>query len=57
MKVKRNTLLFLACFVWGVAGFNVLRIGLITYPGYQSLWNYLLSALVYSSKLHQSSIF
>ena len=30
MKVKRNTLLLLACLVWGAAGFNVLRIGLQT---------------------------
>ena len=28
MKVKRNTLLLLACLVWGAAGFNILRIGL-----------------------------
>ena len=29
MKVKRNTLLFLACLVWSAAGFNILRIGVI----------------------------
>ena len=29
MKVKRNTLLLLACLVWSAAGFNILRIGLI----------------------------
>ena len=28
MKVKRNTLLLLACLVWSAAGFNILRIGL-----------------------------
>lgn len=27
MKVKRNTLLLLACLVWSEAGFNILRIG------------------------------
>lgn len=27
MKVQRNTLLLLACFVWSAAGFNILRIG------------------------------
>lgn len=36
MKVKRNTLLFLACLVWGAAGFNILRIGLLEYPPYFS---------------------
>ena len=34
MKVKRNTLLLLACLVWSVAGFNILRIGLTAYPAY-----------------------
>ena len=29
MKVKRNTLLLLACLVWSAAGFNILRIGLM----------------------------
>ena len=28
MKVKRNTLLLLACLVWSAAGVNILRIGL-----------------------------
>ena len=28
MKVKRNTLLLIACLVWSAAGFNILRIGL-----------------------------
>lgn len=32
MKVKRNTLLLLACLVWSVAGFNIFRIGLEAYP-------------------------
>ena len=30
MKVKRNTLLLLACLIWSAAGFNFLRIGLMT---------------------------
>lgn len=47
MKVKRRTLLLLACLVWSAAGFNILRIGLLTYPGYLSLLNVLLSALVF----------
>lgn len=37
MKVKRNTLLLIACFVWGIAGFNILRIGVMAYPAYCSI--------------------
>lgn len=33
MKVKRNTLLLLACLVWSAAGFNILRIGLMGLSG------------------------
>ena len=47
MKVKRNTLLLIACLVWGAAGFNILRIGLMAYPAYFSVWNSLLSLLVF----------
>ena len=48
MKVKRNTLLLLACLVWSAAGFNILRIGLSAYPAYCAVVNYLLSALVFA---------
>lgn len=48
MKVKRNTLLLLACLVWSVAGFNILRIGLMAYPPYISVQNVLLSILVFT---------
>lgn len=47
MKVKRNTLLLLACLVWSAAGFNILRIGLMAYPSHLSMQNYLLSILVF----------
>lgn len=47
MKVKRNTLLLLACLVWSAAGFNILRIGLVSYPAYLSALNLLLSVLVF----------
>ena len=47
MKVKRNTLLLLACLIWSVAGFNILRIGLMAYPAYRAGINYLLSTLVF----------
>lgn len=48
MKVKKETLLLLACLVWSAAGFNILRIGLITYPPYLSVLHVLLSALVFA---------
>lgn len=47
MKVKRNTLLLLACLVWSAAGFNILRIGLVSYPAHLSVLNLLLSVLVF----------
>lgn len=47
MKVKRNTLLLLACLVWSAAGFNIFRIGLMAYPSHLSMQNYLLSVLVF----------
>lgn len=37
MKVKRNTLLLLACLVMSAAGFNILRIGLNAYPAYLTM--------------------
>lgn len=48
MKVKRNTLLLIACLVWSAAGVNILRIGLAAYPSYRSALNFLLSVLVFS---------
>lgn len=47
MKVKRSTLLLLACLVWSAAGFNILRIGLSTYSAFLTVPNYLLSVLVF----------
>ena len=43
MKVKRNTLLLIACFVWCAAGFNILRIGVLAYPDYLGIMNFALS--------------
>ena len=48
MKVKRNTLLLIACLVWGAAGFNILRLGVLSYPAYLSVLNFVLSALVFA---------
>ncbi len=38
MKVKKVTLLLIACIVWMAAGFNIFRIGLIEYPPYLSIF-------------------
>lgn len=48
VKVRRNTLLLIAALVWSAAGFNILRIGLLAYPPYRTVVNYLLSALVFT---------
>ena len=48
MKVKRDTLLLIACLVWSAAGFNILRIGVLAYPDNLSLLNYLLSLVVFA---------
>lgn len=47
MKVKRNTLLLIACFVWCAAGFNILRIGVLAYPDYLGILNFTLSLVVF----------
>lgn len=46
MKVKRNTLLLIACLVWGAAGFNILRLGVLAYPAYLSVLNFVLSVVL-----------
>ena len=48
-KVRRNTLLMIAGFVWGVAGFNILRIGVEAYHGYFIWWGILISLAVYAA--------
>lgn len=48
MKVKRNTLLLLACLVWSAAGFNILHIGLLAYPPYLTVLNVCLSVVVFA---------
>lgn len=48
MKVKKKTLLLIACAVWSLAGFNILRIGILSYPPYISEMNILLSIVVFT---------
>ena len=47
MKVRKKTLLLLACLVWAAAGINILRIGLLCYPPYLSVLHILLSIAVF----------
>lgn len=47
MHVKKETLLLLACFIWLAAGFNILRIGILTYTGYVSPGNICISLIVF----------
>ena len=47
IKVKYSTLLLLAFLVWRGAVVNILRIGRITYPGYITLVNVVLSCVVF----------
>ena len=49
MKVKKErTLLLLASIVWLIAGFNIIRIGILSYTGHVTVVNILLSALVFA---------
>ncbi len=52
MKVNKKTLLLIACIVWFIAGFNILRIGILSYPPYLSIINILLSIVVFSIFQH-----
>lgn len=47
MKVRKNNLLLIACFVWAAAGFNILRIGVLAYPPFVAALNFILSAAVF----------
>ncbi|SDX93587.1 hypothetical protein [Eubacterium barkeri] len=49
LKVHKHTLLLIGGIVWGFAGFNILRIGLLAYPPYVSIINILLTLLVYAA--------
>lgn len=48
MKVKRNTLLLIACFLWCAAGFNILRVGVLAYPDYLGIVNFASSLIVFA---------
>ena len=46
MKVKKTSLLLLACVVWMTAGINILRIGVMAYLNYLNVINVCLSICV-----------
>lgn len=48
MKVKKNTLLLLAAIVWIIAGFNVFRIGFLSYGPYLNFINIIVSVVVFT---------
>lgn len=48
MKVQKKQLLLAAGIVWGIAGFNILRIGLMAYGGHWSVLNGLGSLAVFA---------
>ncbi|MBP0962513.1 MAG: hypothetical protein J5864_10280 [Oscillospiraceae bacterium] len=49
-KVKKRTLLMIAGIVWLIAGFNVARLGVISYLAIERKWFlYLLSVLVFAA--------
>ncbi len=52
MKVKKKTLLLIACLVWTIAGFNILRIGILAYQPYLSTVNLFLSVVVFAVFQH-----
>lgn len=55
LKVKKQTLLLIASIVWMIAGFNVLRIGILSYAGYVNWMNIALSIVVFT--IFQTFIF
>ena len=47
-SVHKNTLILIAGIVWAIAGFNIVRIGLVAYAGNLTWWRALLSIAVFT---------
>ncbi|MEO2190385.1 hypothetical protein [[Clostridium] innocuum] len=45
--VKRRTLLLIAGVVWTIAGFNILKIGIMSYVGYVHILNLVCSSIIF----------
>ena len=48
LSVQKQTLILIAGIVWAIAGFNIVRIGLVAYQGTFTWWRVLLSVAVYA---------
>lgn len=49
LKVKKRTLLLIAGIVWFIAGFNVARLGILSYLEIEQKWyRYLLSVIIFT---------
>ena len=48
LLVHKNTLILIAGIVWAIAGFNIVRIGLVAYEGNFTWWRALLSIVVFA---------
>ena len=48
LLVHKNTLILIAGIVWAIAGFNIVRIGLVAYKGNFTWWRALLSVVVFA---------
>lgn len=48
LLVQKNTLILIAGIVWAIAGFNIVRIGLVAYEGNFTWWRAVLSVAVYA---------
>lgn len=49
LLVQKNKLIMIAGIVWAIAGFNIVRIGLVAYQGNFTWWRGLISAAVYGA--------
>lgn len=49
MNVKKMNLLLLAGIIWTIAGFNILRIGVISHFNYVNIVNLLISVIVFAA--------
>ena len=49
LKINKKHLLLLAGIIWAVAGFNILRIGILSYRGNVTLLNLFLSCVIFAA--------
>ena len=47
-KIRKNNLLLIAAIIWGTAGYNVVRIGVIAYSDHVNVWCISLSLVIYA---------